>query len=242
MQHIIHSSIEVNAAEEIDRRLYIDDLTQTALQSVFSADGRFGFPKAVVFNRTAKKFYHLKTYNSKADVINPTNWDPVGSNVVAFPQFVVTEAYNIGSCIFFTNTLNYTSFYIGLSSITAGQSPETNPELWFDLKGVSSTGGGNSHQETLHRLDPGDVLTHEFIISILADISDNGTKIPTITLLGDFGETISANTVWEELSPSFQFYTESGIIKCNITFTGDVSSLNFNGADANQKNIKIIFR
>jgi hypothetical protein len=241
MKHTLYSSFKIETASPIDPRLYVNDITQSDLQTIFGVDGKYGFNKAVLFNKAANKFYYLTTYNSKADVINPSNWIPVGSNVVAFPVFNGSESYGLGSCITFTDSNNYASFYIGLGTIAAGESPETNPELWFDIKAVSNTGGVVS-EHYFHRMDPNDINTQDFVINVSSQVSDNGTKYPSILVLADFGRTNSGNVIWEQIFPYVDIYTESGIVKVNIALSGDLSSFNFDANDIDQKNIKVILR
>lgn len=241
MQNTIYSSFKIETPEPIDPRLYVSDMTIAALQQVFGSDGKWGFNKAVVFNKAANKFFYLSTFNTKADVIDPTKWTPVGSNSVAFPTFNVGAVYGIGNCITFNDTLNYESFYIALGLTTAGQSPESNPELWLDLQG-SSVSGGVVSQRFDHRLNPADSLTHTISISSSSLVSDNGSKQPLLSVYADLNERQSANVVWEEMFPVVKSYSEGGVIKFTVIFSGDLTDIFYDGADAGQNNIKIVLR
>lgn len=242
MKHIFYAGLDIRSKEPVDKRLYISDLTIASLQASFGDDGRYGELNAVTFNRTDKKFYALNEYASKADVINPAKWVVVGEGSIEFPTYLPGNAYNLGGCVTFEDSVNYEAFYIALGPVAIGESPETNPEKWLNISASSiATSPYELVEYRLDTRDPEGLATRDFVTNVSSLVSAAGTKIPKIMILADFDEAVSGNTVWTAIQPYYEFYTEGGVVKCRIIFTGDLSEIYYDNADSGQMNINIIF-
>lgn len=241
-KHIIHAGIFVKAQEPIDERLYVDELSVTELERIWGESGEYSYSFAVIFNRDTKTWMYLSTHATNTDALVPANWTNVGSNAVAFPEYVASNSYGVGSCIWYTDGSNYTSFYIGTEVISANETPETNPEKWYDIQQSSSS--EYVHYEQMHRLDVTDSNTHSLIVDVPSAVSNAGQNAPIVEVYADMGERVSSNIVWVPVSTTNKIYTEGGVSKVDIEFAGDIAAfpIEFNGGDPSQNNVKIVIK
>lgn len=239
-KQIYYAGFEIRSNEPIDEKLYIETLSVGELQRIYGVTGEWGFAKAVVFNRATGRWIKLNTFATQSDCINTANWSNVGEGGVEFVEWSALLAYNVGSCIWFEDSLNYVSFYIGLEPISAGENPENTPSKWYDLQSASIA--STLYYQVLHRLDPDDDLTKTSILSVPAQVSNNGVNYPHVEIWGDFGERVSANIEWERVSCETSTYVEGGVMKVKFNLSGDLSDIEFNALDPLQTNIMIIIK
>lgn len=237
---ILYDSIQCLFSKPADKRTEIDELTETALIAAFGDHGQFAWAKAHVFNKATSQFMSLQTFTEPLDAINPANWSTVAQYIVEFPVWQAGESYDLGSCVVFTDSFATTNFWIGVAPSTPGQSPETHPANWYNLSAASTLTVQN--QKILYRLDtrnPEGLASRQFTINADANVSNNGSRIPNIQVFADLQETVGLQSVLTEIEPNIVQWTESGIVKFQLTFSGDLSSIYFDLGTPSQTNITI---
>jgi len=240
-KHEFFAGLKIKSNEPIDDRLYVDAITVDALKSIFGDYGQYGFANAVLFNRADNKFWYQSAWATAVDSVTVAKWSAVGLNAISFPAWLDSETYGVGSCITFTDSGNNTGFFIGLSSIAANESPESDANLWLNVSASQSVTATVLFEQIDHRLDPDTASTHTISHEVSEVVTDNGSRIPNINIWGDFGERVSGNIVWHKVEPAFRVYTEAGTLNCEVAFTGDLSGLHYDAAQTTEKNILITF-
>lgn len=237
---IITSSIVAKVDKPTDPKLYIADLTVNSLKAKFGENGEYGYAKAFVFNEATMQFMSLQTFAVQSDVIVPANWTTVAQYITEFPQWQAGESYGLGSCAVFTDSFNQTNFWIGLAPSTPGQSPETHPANWYNLSAASQV--TVQHQKVLYRLDtrdPEGLTTRQFVVNADAVVTNNGVRTPNIQVFADIQETVSGQAVMTLVDCNVVSWIQSGVVKFQLTFTGDLSEIYYDNGTPSQTNIMI---
>lgn len=234
--NLFFSGLMFETKEVVDQRLYIDGLTEASLRETFGVGGRFAGRNIFTFNTQDDKFYKLV---DETDPLNPTSWKKLTDSLVVFPDYTGGETYVKGSCVMFTDSFNRVGFYISLNQTEAGESPETDPQLWFDLSTSSSSSGEVYRETVLHRIDPSDEDTH--VINVFFDKNNlpDGTS-PNVVCYIDLNDPQEGQIGWVRCFPSMVTWTTGSMMRLQISFSGDMSDVNFIGADPQQMNVKLV--
>lgn len=233
-ENIFYESLDIRSPEPIDKRLYIDELTNVNLSALFS-NGRYGFENNVLFNKTDKKFYYLSTKVTDSDVINPSNWVAIESSSSSFSLYVSGNTYSAGSCVYEIDGGSNKRFFIGKENIASGENPLNTSSKWFEVKSSSAV-----TQKYYYRLDPDTPSTYTFQFNLDSTLKASG-NLPVINAYVDLGERESTNIIWEKINPEIKVYESTNTV-ITITFLGDVSDFHYNDVDTTQTNILIEIR
>lgn len=236
MKNMFYSGLMFETKEVVDKRLYIDGLSETSLRDTFGVSGRYAGRNIFTFNTQDEKFYKLV---DDTDPLNPTSWKKLTDSLVVFPDFMVGETYVKGSCVMFMDSFNRIGFYISLVPTKAGQSPETHPQLWFDLSASTNTTGDAFRESVLHRLNPTDANTHTINVFFDKNNLPDGTS-PIVVCYVDLKDSQEGQIGWVRCFPSMVTWGTGSLIKIKIEFSGDLSDINFSSSTPQQTNVKLV--
>lgn len=233
MNNVFYTSLEVLSPTPIDKRMYIDELTNENLVELFGVDGRYGILNAVVFNRTDKKFYYFTgTVIPSPDILNPGNWNELTIAATAsFSSWATDTQYSRGECVYDPSTISTgIKFFIAKDITTISADPYLTSSEWFEI------GSGGAAQQTVeYILDPTDDTTWTLAIEY---VSIDIPHIPAVQVFGNFGNG-SPTTQWELIQPNASIIPNTKII--NLVFTGDIEGAGFEYT-VGVANIKIVIR
>lgn len=234
--NIFYSGLRFETKEVVDKRLYINGLTVQSLTDTFGINGRFAGRNVFTFNTQDDKFYKLV---ESSDPLNPSSWKKLADSFVVFPDYIDGESYVKGSCVMFSDSFNRVGFYISLFPTTAGESPETEPLLWFEISAPSEGSGSGYRQTVMHRIVPNEEPTHTINVIFDKNSLPDGTS-PIVECYVDMNNPQEGFIGWVRCIPSIVTWTTGSLLKVQISFIGDLSSLNYNGSDAGQTNVKLV--
>ncbi|BBI90421.1 hypothetical protein HYO65_gp029 [Tenacibaculum phage PTm1] len=231
--NVFYEQLEIKADKPIDKRMYIDSLTVANLKLLFEDDGKYSFLNNIIFNKADKKFYYLATRATPADAVDPAKWTALQSSANGFVLYASANTYNIGDCVYQIDGGSNKRFFIAKEAIAVNEAPLTTSAKWLEV-----SGSGNNWQRYEHRLNPAvpaGNTTRTFDVSVISDLS-NGHS-PIVKFYCDKNVKISGQVAWQEIIPFYQIFTDGGVTKIRVTFSGDLTDIYYDGGNATQKNI-----
>lgn len=181
-ENVFYTSLDIRSAEPIDKRMYIDALTNQNLILIFGVNGEYGITKAVVFNRDDTKFYYYTGIAPSSDILNPSNWSEFQiSSSGKFIQWSNDTSYEVGSTVYDPLTVpTGIKFYIAKQTTTIGLNPFATSDEWFQV------GASGSVRQTAQLTIP--LVNSVFTANVIYTDIDL-PSIPTVNISCKFGTT-----------------------------------------------------
>lgn len=232
-ENIFYTSIEIRAPKPIDKRMYIDEITNANLVALFGVNGEYGISNAILFNRSDKKLYYytLDTIPSTS-ILNTINWAELTiAGVASFASWANDTSYTRGECVYDASTIpTGIKFYIAKDTTTIGAAPYLTSTEWLEI------GSGGAGQQTVnYELDPSDDTTWSFTVGYV-DI--NSPNIPLVQVYANFGNG-ETTALWELIEPELASTPVDHEI--DVILTGDLAEAGLSYVSGTD-NVKVVIR
>jgi hypothetical protein len=212
IDNIVYSSIDVKSTDPVDKRMYIDSITNSNLLELFGNNGVYGIHNAVLFNRATKHYHYYTGVAGSLDILNPANWSEVISTGDSkFVSWNNSAVYTIGQQVYDPSTLlSGVQFYIAkVAETTAGLSPYLSSDEWFCVNANGST------RQTATVTVDNTLTSTSFSVNYSSIYLPS---LPTVSIYGYFSGGL------RPINCGYSINAGSSVI--NFSLTGDLSDLN----------------
>ena len=213
-ENTFYTSLDIRSVLPVDKRMYIDELTNANLVALFGSSGQYAISKAVLFDRSDNKFkYFTSSTVPNNNILNPANWAELTiSSTGSFIEWAADQSYSRGATIYDPATIpSGIKFYIAKTTTTIGSNPYLTPSEWFEV------GSGAALRQT-STLTIDTTSTEPTATISYTDISL--PNLPSISVYGLFD--VSGSNRWLTIYPEVVLNSTDNEIY--LTFYGDLEN------------------